>query len=255
MSNSSEEEIARNYICFGNADATVVIVDATCLERNLNLVYQILEITKNVIVCVNLLDEAAKKGIHVGLKKLSKILGVPVVGTIARKKKTLIELIDIISKVCSGKIECKPNPVIYDKEIESKILEVESVVQKLIPKKYLYLSKWVSEKIIDGDKSILHSITHFLKLDLDNSKLKKALENVNLNIESNYLFRDNIISNIVKVSEETAREVCTFNRNNYNERNRKIDRILTSKTFGFPIMIIFLGIIFWITISRRKLSI
>ena len=79
MSNSQEEEIARNYICFGNPDATVVVLDATCLERNLNLVFQIMEITPNVIVCVNLLDEAKKKGIFIDLSKLSQILGVPVV--------------------------------------------------------------------------------------------------------------------------------------------------------------------------------
>lgn len=78
MSNSEEEEIARNYICFGNADIIVVIVDATCLERNLNLVFQAMEITKNVIVCVNLLDEAKKKGICIDLELLSEYLGVPV---------------------------------------------------------------------------------------------------------------------------------------------------------------------------------
>ncbi len=79
MSNSSEEEIARNYICFGNSDYTVVVVDATCLERSLNLVFQIMEMTNNVIVCVNLLDEAKKKSIEIDLKKLSQMLGVPVV--------------------------------------------------------------------------------------------------------------------------------------------------------------------------------
>lgn len=87
MSNSEEEEIARDYICFGNPDATIVIVDATCLERNLNLVYQVMEITKNIVVCVNLLDEAKKKGIKIDLEKLEQKLGVPVVGTIARKRK------------------------------------------------------------------------------------------------------------------------------------------------------------------------
>lgn len=74
MSNSSEEEIARNYICFGNADASVVVVDATCLERNLNLVFQVLEMTPHVIVCVNLLDEAKKKNIKIDLDLLSSIL-------------------------------------------------------------------------------------------------------------------------------------------------------------------------------------
>lgn len=87
MSNSEEEEIARNYICFGNPDTTVVILDATCLERNLNLVYQIMEITPKIVVCVNLMDEAKKKGIKIDLEEMEQILGVPVVGTIARKKK------------------------------------------------------------------------------------------------------------------------------------------------------------------------
>ena len=85
MSNSEEEEIARNYICFGNPDATVIVVDATCLERNLNLVFQIMEITNNIIVCVNLLDEAKKKRIKIDLNKLSKKLGVPVVRNNCKK--------------------------------------------------------------------------------------------------------------------------------------------------------------------------
>lgn len=103
MSNSEEEEIARNYICFGNPDATVIILDATSLEKNLNLVYQIMEITEKVVVCVNLLDEAKKKGIYIDFKELEKRLGVPVVGTIARKKKTLKSLMEKIEQVCSRK--------------------------------------------------------------------------------------------------------------------------------------------------------
>lgn len=78
-SNSQEEEIARDYICSSHPDLTVVVVDATCLERNLNLVYQTMELTSNVIVCVNLLDEAKNKGIFIDLDKLSLYLGVPVV--------------------------------------------------------------------------------------------------------------------------------------------------------------------------------
>lgn len=96
MSNSEEEEIARNFICFGNHDCTVIVVDATCLERNLNLVYQILEITQKAVVCVNLLDEANKKGIHINFDILSSSLGVPVVGTTARKPKTLKKLMDTV---------------------------------------------------------------------------------------------------------------------------------------------------------------
>ncbi len=87
MSNSQEEEIARDYICFGNPDCTVVVLDATCLERNLNLVYQILEITNKVVVCVNLLDEAKKKGIEIDLDKLSFTLGVLLLELLLGRKK------------------------------------------------------------------------------------------------------------------------------------------------------------------------
>ena len=99
MSNSEEEEIARNFICFNKPNLTIVVLDATCLERNLNLLYQIMEITPNVIACVNLLDEAEKKGIHVNLNLLSLKLGIPVVGTIARKPKTLKKLLQTINDV------------------------------------------------------------------------------------------------------------------------------------------------------------
>ena len=107
MSNSEEEEIARNYICFGNPDVTVVILDATALQRNLNLVYQIMEITDKLIVCVNLLDEAKKRGINIDLNELEKRLGVPVVGVIARKKKTLNILMQKVQKVCSRRNKTK----------------------------------------------------------------------------------------------------------------------------------------------------
>lgn len=103
MSHSEEEEIARDYICFGNPDATVIIVDATCLERNLNLVYQAMEITPHLVLCVNLLDEAKKKGISIDFEALEKSLGIPVVGTIARKEKTLKKLMQKVLEVASRK--------------------------------------------------------------------------------------------------------------------------------------------------------
>jgi len=177
MSHSQEEEIARDYICSGKPNATVVVVDSTCLERNLNLVFQVMEITSNVIVCVNLLDEAKKKNIYIDLKKLEKELGVPVVGTTARDKSTLHNLVDCIYKVCLNEKKCKPNLVKYESNTE-----------------------------------------------------------------------DCIVSSIMKKSEEITNLVCTFNTKDYNLKNKKIDKILTSKKYGIPIMLIFLGIIFWITI-------
>ena len=248
MSNSEEEEIARDFLCFGDAQATLVIVDATCLERNLNLVYQILEITNNVIVCVNLLDEAKKKGININLKLLSKILGVPVVGTVARKKKSLNNLISVMYKVCSGTIKCSPNPVKYNDDIEKVVSKLLPIVTNILPKQYLYLSKWITMKIIDGDKKILSSIENFTSTNLHIASIVKVLENINLDISTNFSFRDSVISNIIATAETVALKVCSFEKENYNLQDIKIDKILTSKSLGFPIMIIFLGIIFWITI-------
>lgn len=113
MADSEEEKIARDYISSGNANLTLIIVDATCLERNLNLVYQIMNLTDNVMVCVNLLDEAKSKGISIDLNKLSNLLGVPVVGSIARKKKTLLNLQKTMYSICNGDLTYTPKKQEY----------------------------------------------------------------------------------------------------------------------------------------------
>lgn len=271
MSNSEEEEIARDYICFGNPDATVIVVDSTCLERNLNLVYQIMEITDNIIVCVNLLDEAKKKKIKIDLNKLENLLGVPVVGTVARERQTLENLKNTIYKVCESEIKPHTKTVIYEQEIEENL---EKIVEKLdtdllvneyseirniatdieveenkISKK---LYRWIAIKLIDGEEKILKSIQENLKLDLEEQEIQQSVIEAKENLETREItsknFKDKIVVDIMKKAEETSKEVCTFENKNYRERDLKIDKILTSKIFGIPIMILFLGLIFWITI-------
>ena len=271
MSNSEEEEIARDYICFGNPDATIIVVDSTCLERNLNLVYQIMEITDNIIVCVNLLDEAKKKKIKIDLKKLEDLLGVPVVGTIAREKQTLENLKNTIYKVCEGEIKPHTKTVRYEQEIEENL---EKIVEKLdtdflvneyseirniatdieaeenkISKK---LYRWIAIKLIDGEEKILKSIQENLEIDLEEQRIQQSVIEAKENLETREIisknFKDKIVADIMRKAEETSKEVCTFENKNYRERDLKIDKILTSKIFGIPIMLLFLGLIFWITI-------
>ena len=129
LADSGEEKIARDYIESGIADVTVVVVDATRLERNLNLVYQIFNLTNNVIVCVNLLDEASSKGISIDLELLSKELGVPVVGTIGKKKSTLYNLLKAIYLVCSEQILC--NPIKLDSNVEQTFQKAHDVTNKV----------------------------------------------------------------------------------------------------------------------------
>lgn len=249
MSNSEEEEIARDYICFGNPDVTLIVVDSTCLERNLNFVFQIMEITKNIIVCVNLLDEAKKKKIKIDLKKLEEILGVPVVGTTARDKKTLENLKDVIYKLCIKKIKSNPKYIKYNEIIESNISILEQKVKEIynVPK-----SRWISIKLIDGEKKILDSIQEHLKINFENEELKESLKEVRKTLKEKGVtqnnFKDKIVSEIVEKAESVSQKVCTYENINYSSRDRKVDKILTSKKFGIPIMILFLGLIFWITI-------
>ena len=106
--NSVDEEVARDFICSGEQRVTVVVTDATCLERNLNLVLQVMEITDKVVLCVNLLDEAKRKGIQIDLLKLSEILGVPVIATNARDGEGLEALKDVVYQVATGELPTKP---------------------------------------------------------------------------------------------------------------------------------------------------
>ena len=302
MSNSEEEEIARNYICFGNPDITIIVLDATCLEKNLNLLFQIMEITKNIIVCVNLLDEAKKKKIKIDLKKLQEILGVPVVGTIAQKKKTLENLKECIYNVAKGKIKCKPNVVNYNNYIENQIAELIPKLKKEIKEEEKEkitenILRWISLKIIEGNDKILNKLETELKINLKDIELSKNLtkktelkeekdktdkkilkpikkekileeqkkytinissqkrlkqkqneKNLEKQNEETKQIKDIIIESIIHKSEEVSKKVCTYENEKYYNKQLKIDKILTSKKFGIPIMIIFLALIFWITI-------
>jgi len=228
----------------------LIVVDATSLERNLNLVFQILDITPNVIICVNLLDEAKKKKIHIDLKKLEEKLGVPVVGTIARKKKTLNNLLEKIEEVASKKIDLKPNMIKYITVIEEAI---DKISKKIDLPKEEYLKRWISLKLIDREEKILASIENNLSIDLlENEELKNTIIEVDKLLEENNIdkenIRDTIVSSIVFEAESITKEVVKYENNMYQSRDRKIDKILTSKTFGIPIMIIFLGLILWLTI-------
>ena len=255
MSNSEEEEIARDFICFEKPDITIVVVDSTCLERSLNLVYQTMEITSNIIVCVNLLDEAKNKGIIVDLDKLSKELGVPVVGTNANNKKTLIKLKEAIHSMCTTKEKIFPKLVSYSEVIESKVQEVSNKICNLIPYEHKYLTRWISLKLIDGDEKIISKINDkilnntIISIMSDKSRgISSANTENKLSIGCIDNYNNEIVSAIVKKSSDVTKKVVTESKNSSNNFTKKFDKILTSKKFGIPIMLFFLALIFWLTI-------
>jgi ferrous iron transport protein B len=251
LANSVEEQVARDFICFGNPHATVVVTDATCLERNLNLVLQIMEITNKVVVCVNLMDEAKRKKIDINLEKLAKLLGVPVVGTSARSGKGLNQLKDIIAKVASGEIKSTPAQVTYDKVLEEAIKEVELHVLNFIDDQLS--SKWIALRLIDGDQSLLESMEKYIGINIaDDKLLQNKLENARRALKKEGIGHENlgdlIVLNIFKRAEVISAKVVSCEKKSY-QLDRRIDSVLTSKTFGIPIMIALLGIIFWLTIE------
>lgn len=237
---SKEEEIARDFLCFDKYDLVIVVCDAVCLERNLNLVLQTLEITKKVIVCVNLLDEAEKKKIKINLSQLSQILGVPVVGTSARNKKGL----DNLLKNLEAK-NFNPYQVKYSEEIEEAINELICFIKDKVKN---LDSRWVALNLINYEECLYQKITDYLNFDLLKEKeIKEKLlsikQQLNLNI------KDEITNTIIKKAEEISKEVIAFESKDYNLKNQKIDRIITSKLFGIPIMLVMLFIILWLTIK------
>ncbi len=252
MAHSAEEEVARNFICFGRPDATVVVCDATCLERNLNLVLQTIEISNKTIVCVNLLDEAKRKKISIDLKALSDILGVPVVGTIARKKKTLDNLMHQLDCLVDGRTLTKPHVIEYEETIENAISVLEPAIVNAVGD--TVSPRWLALKLLDYDQSLIKEINNYFEFDLLSEKgvseaLKQAQNILSQNGFDKERFKDSIVASIVRTAEQTAKQVVMQKGDGYNSVDRRIDRILTSKWMGYPVMLLMLAVIFWITIT------
>ena len=250
MANSAEEEVARDFICFGGADAVVVVADATCLERNLNLVLQTLEITQNTVLCVNLMDEAKKKRIHIDLERLSKLLGIPVVGASARAGKGLKTLMDSVAELTRGERTPAPLRVTYSEAIERELPALEEELSKALCGRVS--ARWAALRLLEGDESLLASLKEHLGLEESPALLSLAnaararLEAAGIAPDK---LRDEIVTSIVKTCEKLSRETVSFEKKEYAERDRKLDKILTSKLTGIPIMLALLFFVFWLTIT------
>lgn len=173
LAHTVEEEVARDFICFGHPDITIVVLDATCLERNLNLALQVMEITSNVVVCVNLMDEARKKGIQVDIKVLQTELGVPVVATAARQNEGLNDLLSILYQLAKGSLRPSPRQIIYSPEIEEAVAGLLPKIQRLLD--HRLNPRWVALRLLDGDPTFIDSIRLHQNLDYSFDKQGAAI--------------------------------------------------------------------------------
>ena len=157
LSTSTDEEVARNFILFGRPDVTVIVVDASRLERNLNLALQVLEITDKAVLCLNLVDEAKRHHVTIDERGLSKRLGIPVVPASARSGEGIPELLETIHKVATGEIKCNPHRIkISSKQINQAIDELNKKLQAKYPG--LPNTRWIAMRLLDGDQHILDAI-------------------------------------------------------------------------------------------------
>ena len=158
LATSMDEEIARDFILFGQPDVTIVVVDATRLERNLNLVLQVLEITDRVVVCLNLMDEARRHGLQVDARRLALDLGVPVIPTEARHKRGITELLQAVDEVATGTYEPKPHRIQGTPPVlKNAVNQLMEQLEKLAPG--LPNARWVALRLLDGDQTIADALS------------------------------------------------------------------------------------------------
>ena len=250
MAHSAEEALARDGICFGNCDAAVVICDSTCLERNLNLVLQILETGIPAMVCVNFMDEAAKKNIRIDLPALSRELSAPVAGTTARKKRSLEHFLDRLDETVDHP-DTEPFHISYDAAVEQAISMLlpftEPLSSRLSP-------RWLALRLLENDPGLLRSLNTFLGRDLsEDDALCQAVLQARSHLDQAGIFeddlKDRIVSGIVNTAESIASRTVSLPEKPYGKRDAFWDRILTGRLAGYPAMIGLLALIFWLTIT------
>lgn len=253
---SAEEEVARDFLIFGAPDLAVVVCDATCLERNLNLVLQVMEICPRVLVCVNLLDEARKKGISIDMNRLKLSLGVPVVGTSARKGGGVKEFIFALEKLKSGEYDGMQRvQVVYPLPLENAISSVKKELDKIVT---TYNNRWLAIKLLENDTSFIESLEGHFNFSLQkDTELSNALESaknelLQAGIDENS-FKNYLVSGLVLTAEAICDEkTVNFQNKEYRSRDFKIDKILTGKITGPMFMILLLALILWITVSAAN---
>ncbi len=246
LAHSAEESVARDFICFGNPDAVVVVCDATCLERNLNLVLQITEVTDNVIICVNLMDEAARKHITVNTERLSRKLRVPTIGISARSKQDLRALITLIEKAPSS----SPLTVTYPPAIENAVKRITPLLETVEPDKKR--RRWVALKLLEGDDTLKEQFTAIYGGKALAGAFSAAENEQKTLLEegvSALSIKDMLVAALVDTAAKTAKSCVTYQNDPLQSRDLAVDRILTGKKTAYPIMLLLLLCVFWITIA------
>ena len=237
-STSEDEEIARDFILFGQPDVTVMVADATRLERNMNMVLQVLQITDRAVLCVSLIDEATRNHIEIDLRALSRRLGIPVVGASARIGQGIGELLEAVRAVATGEYVCRP-PRGFDLPADTAV-EVDrltAAVRQAHPS--LSNAEWIATRLLERDEGVRRAYA--------TPELTALADEIHLAIGHN--FHDRWMEQIyAQAGEICAAVVRRQGGEGLLPLDVKLDRILTHRFWGFPIMLALLSLVFWFTI-------
>ena len=256
---SADEEVARDFILFGRPDVTVVVVDATRLERNLNLVLQVMDITDKVVVYLNLVDEARRHGIAVDAARLSKELGVPVVAGVARERQGVEELLDAAVAMAAGDTPTRPYRVErHVPEVESALSTLSEVVEDVYPG--LPNARWVAMRLLNADEAVAEAVSSgelgrigdgagtAIPTEAERERLLETARHHRWDLPPG--FHDAVMERTFAAAEELAGKAHKRGLKKAGFTvDRTLDSLLTSRWLGFPLMLLILAIVFWITIQ------
>jgi ferrous iron transport protein B len=247
LSASFDEEIASDFLLFGRPDVTVIVVDASRLERNLNLVLQVMEITDRVVVCLNLMDEAKRHGLGVDARRLAQELGVPVVPTSARYGEGIAELTGAIGEVATGQVRCKPHRIgSQSRSLDRAVSRVSKRLGATYPD--LPNRRWVALRLLDGDERIVRAIRdgEFGRGKDHSEELLDLARSMRWEIGADFHRRlvESIYGEAGRIAERVVRREGEGART-----DRILDRLLTSRRYGLPIMVLLLVIVLWLTVA------
>jgi ferrous iron transport protein B len=252
MAASQDEEVARDFLLFARPDCTVVVTDATALERNLNMVLQVMEVTSRVVVSVNLIDEAERKGIQVDAEALSAELGVPVVLTSARSGRGVRELVETVYEVAEGTRAPAPRRAEPPPQVAGALAELSPLAALAAPD--AENPRWIAYRLLDGD----HRVRQALAVgelavgeedgrEVEAQRLVARADELRPGLGQD--FRDATVEALYARAESAAaRAVRERGPSRLRDLDRRIDRVVTSPVFGLPIMLGLLALVFWITV-------
>ncbi|MBQ9250679.1 MAG: ferrous iron transport protein B [Oscillospiraceae bacterium] len=251
LARSAEEEIARDFICFGGADAVVLVCDGTNLPRSMNLLLQVMESTPRVLLCVNLMDEVRRKGIRLDLPLLAGRLGIPVIGISSREQISREQLLQALDAVVDKPPETVFQPV-YPATVEMAVSQLLPVVSPLCGGKLS--PRWLSLRLLEGDESILEQADRFLDgamsqsvaLREEQSRQRAYLKEQGLDSDS---LSDLLAETLVRAGEKLCRGVISAPEQGYSDRDRRIDHLVTGRWAGYPLMLLLLALVLYITIA------